>query len=41
MQPDSPRVGYANVMIRAEIEPWLQQALRARSWIGSDDRPID
>ena len=33
-------VGYANARIRAQIEPLLQQALRARGWIDSDDRPI-
>ena len=32
-------VGYANAQIRAQIEPLLQQALRARGWIDSDDRP--
>ena len=30
-------VGYANARIRAQIEPLLQEALRARGWI--DDRP--
>ena len=29
-------VGYANARIRAQIEPLLQEALRARGWI--DDR---
>jgi len=31
-------VGYANARIRAQIEPLLQQALRARGWIDGDDR---
>ena len=30
--------GYANAHIRAQIEPLLQQALRARGWIDGDDR---
>jgi fructose-1,6-bisphosphatase/inositol monophosphatase family enzyme len=30
-------VGYANAMIRAQIEPLLQEALRARGWIDGDD----
>jgi fructose-1,6-bisphosphatase/inositol monophosphatase family enzyme len=34
-------VGYANAMIRAQIEPLLQQALHARGWIANDDRPND
>ena len=28
--------GYANVHIRAQIEPLLQQALRARGWMGAE-----
>jgi hypothetical protein len=30
-------VGYANARIRAQIEPLLQQEIRARGWIDSDD----
>jgi hypothetical protein len=32
-------VGYANARIRAQVEPFLQQALRERGWIDSADAP--
>jgi hypothetical protein len=30
--------GYANAHIRAQIEPLLQQAIRAREW--TEDEPV-
>ena len=32
-------VGYANAQIRAAIEPLLQQELRARGWLATEEPP--